>query len=367
MTDKRHNLSSTVNEFSAKLATGSRHICILLGAGASVGAGLPDLAKLTERVRERLDPTQKRHLETMFKGRNLEQALSRIRRIASILNEGGEVDGIDKESAVQLDKDICHAVIEAIRNPSNRSAFNQLGLWASRADYRRPVEIFTTNYDLLIEEGLEACGAAFFDGFVGTLQGSFRHDLVEEEADPRRVPPSFVRLWKLHGSSNWATIKEGGKSRIVRLGVHAPSDATVAIYPSDEKYDESRRVPFVAMMDRFRRSLCEAETILIVAGYSFGDQHINEMIFDAARRRPRSEIVAFCYSTVPDILRSEALAIRNITVFGSTEGVIGGVAAAWDAELTEVGISTDNKCVLGDFRNLATFLNKQHQPQLGIQ
>jgi hypothetical protein len=361
MTATAHDLVAMVGELSTKLATRSRHVCLLLGAGASVGAGLPDLAGLTSKVLEALGKDDKPVLGELLKGRNLEQAITRLRRIAALLEKDEKVNGLDKTNAVRLDAEVCEAIIAAIRKPKKLDAFHRLGSWASRADYRGAIEIFTANYDLLTETGLEHVGASYFDGFVGHLQGVFRPDLVEAiDAD---LPASFVRLWKLHGSSNWVWQSiDGGHRRITRLGDHAPKGTAVAVFPSDEKYDDSRRVPFVVLMDRFRRALAEPETLLLISGYSFGDQHLNDIIFDAARRKPRSEFVAFCYSTIPDVLKAEALETRNITVFGAGDGIIGGHLATWAADVDLPGVAESKRCRLGDFACLAAFLDRQSQP-----
>ncbi len=365
MTAPAHDLLSIVAELGTKFAARSRHVCLLLGAGASVGAGLPDLAGLTAKVLLAFDGDDKKLVEGLLNGRNLEQAMTRLRRIESLLEHDERVSGLDKQTAARLDILICEAIIAAIRTPTNLEAFHRLGSWASRADYRRPIEIFSANYDLLVEVGLEHVGASYFDGFVGYLNGFFRPDLVEsiDLSSAAGLPASFVRLWKLHGSSNWVWLQSGARRRIVRLGDHAPSGSAVAVFPSDEKYDDSRRVPFVVLMDRFRRALAEAETLLLVSGFSFGDQHLNEIIFDAARRRPRSEFVSFCYGAIPLTLKQVALQTKNINVLGADEGVIGGQAAPWSADHDIPGIVENGRCRLGDFGCLAAFLDRQNQPE----
>jgi hypothetical protein len=42
--------------------------------------------------------------------------------------------------------------------------------WAARTNYLTPLEVFTVNYDLLIEEAFEEFLVPYFDGFVGTLR-----------------------------------------------------------------------------------------------------------------------------------------------------------------------------------------------------
>src|SRR5450759_4332679 len=93
-----------------------------------------------------------------------------------------------------------------------------------------------------------------------------------------------------------------------------------------------RRVPFVVLMDRFRRALSEPETVTLVSGYSFGDQHLNETLFDAVRYHPRSEVVALCHAGIPDVLSSTAEEIRNLTVLAPESAIIGGHPGAWGDE-----------------------------------
>src|SRR5580692_2059824 len=113
-----HDLLAVVSELSTKLATRSRHVCVLVGAGASVGAGLPDLAGLTKKVVGTLGKDDKVILEGLLKGRNLEQALTRLRRIEALLEKDEKVNGLDKANAARLDALVCEAIIGAIRTPS---------------------------------------------------------------------------------------------------------------------------------------------------------------------------------------------------------------------------------------------------------
>ena len=102
------------------------------------------------------------------------------------------------------------------------------------------------------------------------------------------------------------------ETEIVRLGSPASDGSAAAIYPSDTKYDESRRMPFLVLQDRFRRALSQPETLTLVSGYSFGDEHLNEMLFDSAVRRPRSETIVFSFSEIPPNVRDRALSTPNL-------------------------------------------------------
>ena len=95
----------------------------------------------------------------------------------------------------------------------------------------------------------------------------------------------------------------------------------------------------------------------LVSGYSFGDQHLNELLFDAARRYPRSEIIVFCFSKIPAALND--LVLPNLSIYSSTEAIIGSVRRKWgtDGPVSAI-IWNGGKFLLGDFANLAEFLSR---------
>ena len=356
-----HDPLRFVNDLSLKLASRSRHVCVFLGAGSSRACGLPDVSQLEQRVKQRLEQDDEEQLSRQLEGRNLEQALSRIRGFAALLEGDQQVEGITRETAVFLDRKVCQAIVaELSADTANLEPVRRLASWAARADYHWPLEVFTVNYDLLVETAFESMRLPYFDGFVGNLQGRFQTDLVEgTPEDPDRwLLRSFIRLWKLHGSVNWAW-NTAAEAEIVRLGSPVSSTSAAAIYPSDAKYDESRRMPFLVLQDRFRRALAQPETLTLVAGYSFSDEHLNEMLFDAVERRPRSEIIVFCYSAIPQVVQDRAQRTPNLQAVTTDNAVIGGRLAPWEppAEgLVSGDFWNNEKFTLGDFSNLTTHL-----------
>lgn len=341
-----------------------------MGAGTSKACGLPDIAQLTEAIKDDLGELSRSQFASLVSAMNLEEALTRLRRIAAIA--GTEtIGGLTAEQARQLDTEICDAVIARLSQPAtSMEPILQFAAWVARATYARPVEIFTVNYDLLIEEGLESWGVPYFDGFVGTLRAAFRPDLVETppSADEQSIPSFFARLWKLHGSANWGWDADG-PSEVRRFGAPISAGQVAAIYPSETKYDQSRRMPFVVLQDRLRRALNEPETLMLVSGYAWGDQHINEMFFEATVRRPRSEVIAFCYSEIPEELAAKAGITPNLQVISPSEAIIGGVRGKWatEGDPPPESVWSGGRATLGDFRSLASFLAKSAMPSLRLE
>lgn len=350
----KHSPHTFATDLGAKLATRSRHVCLFLGAGVAKACNLPDVVELEARVQTELSDGERDAFVRLLEGRNLESVLSHLRRYDGFVPDGKTIDDLTTDQAKDLDKSVCQSIIRALcLDTAEYSPVENLAAWLGRADYHHPVEIFTVNYDLLIETALEKQRVPYFDGFVGSLKARFRTDLVEASpTDAQGVPAQFVRLWKLHGSVNWE--RTGGE--IVRLG--QPSQNAAAIYPSDEKYLESRRVPFLVLQDRFRRALNHPETLVLISGFRFGDDHLNEMIFDAAEGRKRSEFVVFSFDDIADHLADRAARTPNLQVIGKREAIIGTERGEWVAPEHETDLWDADTMVLPDFAHFASYLAK---------
>lgn len=172
--------------------------------------------------------------------------------------------------------------------------------FASRSGIRDRLQIFTTNYDRLIEAGAEMAGLHLLDRFVGTLSPIFRSSRLN--IDVHYNPPGIrgeprylegvVRFTKLHGSLNW--IDCGDKIRRVGLpfgaisidpylstaGLNNINYDSLMIYPNEAKDRETAEYPYVELFRDFASSICRPNNTLVTYGYGFGDEHINRVIED---------------------------------------------------------------------------------------
>ncbi len=93
----------------------------------------------------------------------------------------------------------------------------------------------------------------------------------------------------------------------------------------------------------------------MVAGYSFGDQHLDETIYETAERNPRSSVIVFCHETIPDELAEKATRTPSITVAATDEAIWGGRRGKWkDVDIP--GVAANGKLLLTDFQALARYL-----------
>jgi len=151
-------------------------------------------------------------------------------------------------------------------------------------------KVFTTNYDLLLERALDNLGVLYFDGFLGTLNRtlrteSYHYDLYYPgETTEGRVSrvDRVLHLYKMHGSVNWRRRATAGLD--VNISYTTPDDAEygdVMIYPSPLKVTEMNGYPYAEMFRHFSAHVHQPQSALLAIGYSFQDDHINRLIYQA--------------------------------------------------------------------------------------
>jgi len=149
--------------------------------------------------------------------------------------------------------------------------------------------VFTTNYDLFSETAMDRLGMPYCNGFSGTVERRFnpttyRYALAEQlDLTSRKwaAVDSFIYLCKLHGSINW--VEEGGSLFPIREVTvdQAQGADRVMIYPTPMKQNASFGSPYSDLFREFQARVVKEQTVLIVVGYSFGDEHVNNIIFQA--------------------------------------------------------------------------------------
>ena len=133
MSEVTRDPEGVATELAGKLSPRRRHVCVLLGAGASRSAGLPDLSGLQDAVKEssRLTETQQKQVAELFKTRNLEEVLSYLRRLLAILGDGQSLGDFNSTSAKELQTAITSAIIPALDHtqppPASPSAISPAG------------------------------------------------------------------------------------------------------------------------------------------------------------------------------------------------------------------------------------------------
>jgi hypothetical protein len=300
---------------------------------------IPEIAGLTSDVKKSLDANDElKSFAATTWGRvvgrgipipTIEDILSHIRTLKSRAGTEG-VDGFSDEILGKLDLAICERVREIVKKPlpTSSTPYHILASWIQAIAREKPVEIFTTNYDLLLEQAFEEQQVPYFDGFVGSDSAFLDLESMAEDDLPAR----WARLWKIHGSINWWMTKQGPeKKEKIRRSRDKIEGEQLLIYPSHLKYDQSRQMPYYAMLDRLRVFLRTDQCVLLTCGYSFADEHINAYIGQGLSGNPNASCIAMIFKDRIDVPKAITLATRhaNLTVLAADGGVVGTVDRSW--------------------------------------
>jgi hypothetical protein len=333
-----------------------KRIGFLFGAGTSFGTGLPAvqipaIAKMTALIVDQLEiisPKIKAAIQDIEKeigsdNFNIESLLTAIEAKKDIIG-AGILNGLNADdfaaliAAVKTQVKALVSVHEKLTDPDiPKLGHYQVASWIAKARRVYPAEIFTTNYDYLFEIALEHLAIPYFDGFSGSYEPFFCSEAVED----LEAYSQFPKLWKLHGSLGWRRRK---KDDVVIKDKTTPAE-DLMIFPSYLKYNNSKKQPYVGLIDRLCTFLQQDDAVLITCGYSFGDRHINERIATSLRRGGNSHVVAMYYDELRDgkgkityrladpsnNVRKMATHETNgkMSVYGMRHAVIGGRFGEW--------------------------------------
>jgi hypothetical protein len=383
-----HNPIRQAEYLRQSLATDKMRIGLFLGAGCPVSIKIeengakvpliPDISGLTQTICDKMmacddckkyfSKVQSHFEKDEKKNPTVEDILSHIRSLEQVAGND-VVRGLRAKDLDALDQKICIEISNLMHKtlPDINSPYHKVASWIGAIPRATAVEIFTTNYDLLMEEALEEFRVPFFDGFSGSFRTFFDPHTMDEDDLPSR----WVRLWKLHGSINWLLDSSGNISR----GEKPESTQIRIIHPSHLKYEESRKMPYFAMIDRLR-ALFKLQCVLVTCGYSFQDQHINQILMEGIKSNPNSNIFALLYGNLENYPHAIALSSThpNLSLLALDEAVIGTIRAPWirlkEEDITSIPYTvdwiktTDKKrdenmqaqFNLGDFANFGEFL-----------
>lgn len=372
MTTTVHNPDQYMYDFQHVLTHSKKKIGILLGAGAPVSINIaeegedwkpliPDIAGLTEIVKASLtevaDLSAFEAIAASLSDNNIELVLSRVRSLAEVIGEA-EVHGLNSTGYTNLSSKICSKIKEVVEKslPDGENPYAHLISWINGINRDYAVEIFTTNYDLLLEEAMEQARTPYFDGFSGSKTAFFDPSSISSND----MPPRWIRLWKLHGSINWS---KNSKNEVVRGG--GADDGTV-VYPSHIKYDQTQSAPFSSLFERLKNFLLEPDSLLLTTGFSFADAHITSKLDECLNENKSAAIFAFQYKNlVEESFATKAAKGRpNLSVYCKDGAVINGVEAKWKIgeepsknwKAIRAEYWEDEKFNLGDFVKFAKFL-----------
>lgn len=154
------------------------------------------------------------------------------------------------------------AVIQSLTPTRPLDYLKPLAKLATRSHERGHLSIATLNYDTCIERVCEMSGVEYSDGIRG-------YD------EPLEFGESKIRLYKLHGSVTWARSRNDISAIEKTDGQPRFGTAPRVLFGGKNKLTADW--PFFDVFWSWREELNKSSTLLVI-GYSFRDDHVNAVI-----------------------------------------------------------------------------------------
>ncbi len=299
-----------------------KNVSFLLGAGASSDA-IPSMKTMQEEIAKSIDEGSDDEIKNLYQsidGANLEKKLTILHAKKNYLQGITNADETETSNTEKLIKKIEDSMYSKINiDLSSNDAKKSLGLYkklyqkiALRNKDLSRVNIFTTNNDLFNEKALDTLNINYNNGFGGGLERVFNparfHFTFSKKIDANleKFEPleNMVYLYKLHGSISW--VEQAGNSlfnihEISVTGGEAKGDERhVLIYPTPLKQAQSLGTPYADLIREFQTKLSQPNSVIFIIGYSFSDEHLNNIIYQSLASNSSISVVIFGeYSDCP--------------------------------------------------------------------
>lgn len=305
---------------------------LFLGAGASAPFGVPTMQGLTELCENYLRENGFAELETIHESlqrfglvSDFESLLSVLQGLASpvetvktsgpftayLANRIQDLDGIKRTKAAEHVEALKRILVEKCKEANITSALDaynalfemmarvqaislgtfqtqwQGGAMISGRPPRKTQDIFTSNYDLIVEN-------CFRLGKLGELRTGFKTINMQylwSPDDSYGFGQNVTNLVKLHGSIDQFLTNDGIEKRQAppTEGFYLTKALEeMMIYPVHEKY--VTRSPYFELISIFRRQF-KQDPVCIVIGYSFRDEPINNAFVDGMAMNPHLKLI----------------------------------------------------------------------------
>ena len=237
----------------------------------------------------------------------------------------------------------------------------------------KQVNLFTTNMDIFLDVAIEKLGYSINDGFSGRMNPKFGtenfHNIINKVSshyEYQSTVPLF-NLFKLHGSINWAFNKEDediyfdGSLSVTRKlsGINFNEDDFVKCFnndgkalelseiyesaavkkievdldeklelflstyqklimvnPNKDKFEETTlKYSYYELLRMYSNNLERDNSVLIVCGFSFADEHICKITTRVAKSNPTLLILIFAYNDNAEEEIKDRLSIASNIIY----------------------------------------------------
>lgn len=336
-------VASLLNEY----LTANINLSVLLGSGSSI-LSIPIMGTTFKEYKKQLVGTEKDNLEYLM-GRYIETKMgasdSNVENIELFLSWlSARIEGMAEAELIKgenkIKDDLIQKLLLSVKSgyydevngrvtnnskkslPLYRDFISKLVTTRANADDSHDVvNIFTPNYDLYVEKALDEVGLPYTDGFRSGLESEFNIaeygrrvvDTTKRYRDKWSTVSPFFRVYKLHGSLNWQKDSNGRVKKVYGMG---NGSEELLIAPTSSKYADTQGFPFSDLFRELSVEMLKPNTVLLINGYGFGDEHINNFLIQALGR-PDFTMIAFIEPTAQQLKFVESVKGRFGAIFVS--------------------------------------------------
>lgn len=164
-----------------------------------------------------------------------------------------------------------------------------------RPNNLKRANLFTTNYDMAFDYALDNLGVHYINGFSGIHNRCFRPEVYDYDiyypgqsvSGKVHRAEKVLRYYKMHGSLSCVATESSpsnvyGIKEVALDGNFEPNaDRQIMIYPCVSKKTFTLDLPYSELFRQFAQAITQPQSVLFCIGYSFFDEHINDIIYQA--------------------------------------------------------------------------------------
>ena len=194
-----------------------------------------------------------------------------------------------------------------------------------RPNNLKRANLFTTNYDMAFDYALDNLGVHYINGFMGVHNRFFRPEVYEYDlyypgdsvAGKVHRAEKVMRYFKIHGSLSWiftdpTTSNTYGIKEIALNDDFRPDENTeIVIYPCASKKAFTLDLPYSELLRQFSQAINKPQSVLFCIGYSFYDEHVNDIIRQALSI-PSFTLYIVNYASSPPSEESELERLKSL-------------------------------------------------------
>lgn len=294
------------------------NVSILAGAGCSFHLGTPIIREIPEELKCQLEPEIKKYFTTSgtYSYEDLFNCLQADRFIKEKKQENiSEIDS--KINLMQkwlfthcdTEKSSIHKLYEDDGQlKQNRYFYHEMLIkkLLQRPNNLRRANLFTTNYDMAFDYALDNLGVHYINGFMGVHNRFFRPEVYDYDiyypgqsvSGKVHRAEKVLRYYKIHGSLSWVSVPTSSVNTygIKEIALHNDFKLSAVnqlmIYPCVSKKTFTLDLPYSELFRQFSQTINQSQSVLISLGYSFNDEHVNDIVYQALSNPSFTLIIA---------------------------------------------------------------------------